>query len=72
MLRSTGRHGTGTPHLLLIEERLVEEVSLKMYSISSATKNIIMEVPQKIPFFTFSVALACNGISIILFLTNLL
>ena len=34
---------------------------------SSATENIIMEVPQKIQFFTFSATLAYNGISIIIF-----
>ena len=30
--------------------------------------NIIMEVPQKILIYTFSVALSYNGISIIIFL----
>ena len=34
---------------------------------SSATENIIMEVPQKIQFFTFSATIAYNGISIIIF-----
>ena len=38
--------------LRLIE---VEEVPMNIYCISSATENIIMKVPQKIPIHTFSV-----------------
>ena len=41
---------------------------MKIYGISSATANIITDVPQKIPIYTFSVALAYYGISIIIFL----
>ena len=41
---------------------------MKIYCISSATENILMEVSLKIPNFLFSVALAYNGISIIIFL----
>ena len=41
---------------------------MKMFCISSATKDIIMEVPQKIQINMFSVALANNGISILIFL----
>ena len=33
--------------------------------ISSVTENIIMELPQKIPIYTNSGALACNGVSIL-------
>ena len=40
----------------------------KMYCISSATKNAIMEVSPKIPIYTFLATLAYNGISIIAFL----
>ena len=46
----------------------VEEVPPKMYCISSATKNAIMEVSPKIPIYTFLATLAYNGISIIAFL----
>ena len=35
--------------------------------ISSATENIIVEVPQKMQISACSVTLACNGISIIIF-----
>ena len=42
----------------------IEEVPMKIYCISSATKNIVMEVPQKISIYTLLVALAYNGISI--------
>ena len=34
---------------------------------SSATENIMMKVPQKIPIYTFSATLAYNGIFIIIF-----
>ena len=46
----------------------VEEVPIKIYCISSAAENIIMENLQKISIYMFSVALAYNGISIIVFL----
>ena len=46
----------------------IEEVPMKIYCISSATENIVMEVPEKISIYTFSVALAYNEISIIIFL----
>ena len=49
---------------------VIEEVLTNIYCISSATENIIMEVPQKIPIYTFSVALAYNGISIVIFLNR--
>ena len=39
-----------------------------IYFISSATENIIMAVPQKIPINMFSVALAYNGVSIAILL----
>ena len=45
----------------------VEEVSLNMYCIPSAEENIIMEMPQKIPIYTFSATLGHNGISILIF-----
>ena len=38
-----------------------------IYCISSATQNIIMKVPQKIPISIFLVALVKNGISIVIF-----
>ena len=47
---------------------LVEEVPMKFYCILRATGNIRMEVTQKIKMYTFLVALAYNGISIIIFL----
>ena len=40
---------------------------MKIYCVSSATENIMMEVSLKLPNFRFSVALAYNGISIIIF-----
>ena len=48
--------------------KAIEEVPQKIYCISCATENIIMEVPQKISIYAFSVALAYNGISILIFL----
>ena len=50
----------------------VEEVPQNMFRISSATENIIMEVPQKILILTFSATLAYNGIYITIFLRHLL
>ena len=41
---------------------------MNIYCISSATEHIIMEVPQKIPIYTFSVALAYNGTFIVILL----
>ena len=46
---------------------MVEEVPQNMSCISSATENIIMEVPQKILIKTFPAKLAYNGNSIIVF-----
>ena len=45
----------------------VEQVPMKMLCISSAFENKIMEEPKKIILFTFSLALAYNGISIMVF-----
>ena len=53
-------------HICMNDYR-VEEVPQNIYCISSATENIIMEVPQKIPFYTFSTTLVFNGIFIIVF-----
>ena len=53
----------------LRENTFVEEVPQNMYCIPSATENILMEVPQKIRIYTFSVTLAYNGISITIFVT---
>ena len=52
---------------MLILLNLVEEVPQNMYCISSATENIIMEVPQKISKSAFSATLAYNGIDILIF-----
>ena len=46
----------------------VEEVSQNMYCISSVIEYIIMEVSQNIPIYSYSVTLAYNGISIIIYL----
>ena len=47
---------------------IVEEVSQNMYCISSATEYIILEVSQNIPIYKYSVTLAYNGISLIIYL----
>ena len=41
---------------------------MNIYCISTATKNIIMEVPEKIQIYMLSVALAYDGIFIEIFL----
>ena len=46
----------------------VEEVSQNMYCISSVIEYIIMAVSQNIPIYSYSVTLAYNGISIIIYL----
>ena len=51
----------------LLPGQLVKELPQKMYRISSATENIIMEVPQKIPISAFSATLAYIGIPITIF-----
>ena len=45
---------------------IVEELPHNMSSISSATENTTMEVPQKILILSFSVTTAYHGISIII------
>ena len=60
-------HKSQFPRKALYGQSEVEEVPMKIYCISSVTENIAMEVPQKIPVYTFSVTLAYNGISIIIF-----
>ena len=40
--------------------------------VETGTENIIKEVPQKIPIYTFSATLAHNGISIIIIFRLLL
>ena len=46
----------------------VEEVSQNMYCISSVIEYMIMEVSENIPIHTYSVTLAYNGISILIYL----
>ena len=46
----------------------VKQVPIKIYCFSSATENIIMEMLRKISIYMFSVALAYNVISLIIFL----
>ena len=43
---------------------------MEMYCISSATESVIMEVPQKIPIYIFSAALAHNKVSFLIFLNT--
>ena len=38
---------------------------MKIYWILSVTENIIIKLPQKLPIYTNSGALACNGVSIL-------
>ena len=49
----------------------LEEVSQNMYCISSVIEYIVIEVSQNIPFYTYSVTLAYNRISIIIYLRHL-
>ena len=46
---------------------LYKEVALKMYRIPSAKENIIIDVPQKIPIYMFSVALAFSETNFLIF-----
>ena len=46
---------------------MLEEVPQNMFCISSATENILMEVPHKILILSFSATLAYNGNPIIIF-----
>ena len=47
--------------------RVLKEVPMKILCISRAAENIILQVPQKMPIYTFLVALSFNGMSIIIF-----
>ena len=52
--------------ILAIFLTVVEEVPQNMYRIPSAEENIFMEVPQKIPIYTFSATLGHNYIDSVL------